>query len=206
MIKKQLQLLIALICFLLITSPISLKAANLAPLNTQDANVIESGTLEMRVGVEYLKDKKLAFDSGERNRGETRLPSLGLMLGAGKIVEIQTLFDCLCVNETDSVYGVGDVRLFTKVQLRQEDNYPAVGLNFGTKLPNASNEDRLGTDEFDFFNSLLLSKHLGNTACHLNLGMGILGNPHHNSNQDDVFCYSLGILIPAGDTLNLALE
>ncbi|MCK5306235.1 MAG: hypothetical protein KAJ66_03805 [Candidatus Omnitrophica bacterium] len=205
MIKKRLQLLIAVICFLLIISHGSLKAANLMPLDTQDANVIEAGTLEVRIGVEYLENKKLAFDSGQKNRDEARLPSLGMMLGAGKIVEIQTLFDCLYVDETDSAYGAGDIRLSTKVQLRQEDNYPAIGLNFSTKLPNASNEDRLGTDEFDFFNSLLLSKHLGNTACHLNLGMGILGNPHHNSNQDDVLYYNLGVLIPADDTLNLAL-
>jgi hypothetical protein len=189
--------------------PATLEAKSLSPLVTQDANVIESGNLEIRLGTEYFEDLNLAFDpSDDIDRDVWNIPTLDILIGAGKIVEIQAYFDGVYVDEdgSGSDYGAGDLELFTKIQMRQEDDMPALGLRFGTKLPNASNEDRLGTDEFDFLASFLLSKHLGSVETHLNLGMGILGNPYENSNQDDVLLYGAGFIFPATDNLNLALE
>ena len=184
-------------------------AKTLAPLDTQDANVIEAGSLEARLGFEYLEDLNLAFSTDtDRDRDVWNVPTLDLAVGVGKVVEIQAYFEGIHADEkdADSKYGAGDLELFTKIQLRQEDDMPAFGLRFGTKLPNASNEDALGTDEFDFSGGLLMSKHLGKVETHFNLGMGILGNPHQNSNQDDVLMYGVGVIIPATDNLNFALE
>ncbi len=208
MLKKFIILLFILnLC--LVLSPSTTAAKSLSPLITQDANVIEAGSLEVRLGLEYFEDLNIAFDTNtNRDRDIWNIPTLDLIIGAGKIVEIQAYFEGIYADENnfDSIYGAGDLKLFTKFQLRREDDMPAIAFRFGTKLPNASNEDRLGTDEFDASGLLLLSKHLGNVETHLNLGMGILGNPHKNSNQDDVFMYGIGLIIPAIDKLNFTLE
>lgn len=189
--------------------PSMVAAKSLSPLSTQDANVIEAGSLEARLGVEYSEDLNVAFSTNtNRDRDVWNIPTLDLSVGVGKVVEIQAYFDGIYADEEDSngKYGAGDLELFTKVQLREEDSMPAFGFRFGTKLPNATNEDTLGTDEFDFSGGLLMSKHLGKVETHFNLGMGILGNPYQNNNQDDVLMYGVGVIIPATDKLNFALE
>lgn len=209
MAVKKLFLLIFIIFLLLGLVNVSLlNADTLRPLATEDASTIEAGTLKLRLGAEYFKDKGLAFDTLKRDRELFVLPSLDISLGVGKMAELQVYFDGLYLDEdnSDSAYGSGDMRLFTKLQLKEENDFPAAGFKFGVKLPNAGNEDRLGTDEFDFFSWLLFSKRLGDVSCHLNLGLGILGNPYQNSNQDDVFCYGLGIIIPTTEMINLAFE
>jgi hypothetical protein len=208
MFKKVLFLICAVSLCSILMAPMA-SAKSLSPLVTQDANVIASGDLEVRLGLEYFEDINLAFDTNnDRDRDVWNVPTLDLIIGAGDIVEIQAYFEGVYADEKDfdSKYGAGDLELFTKIQLRQEDNMPAVGFRFGTKLPNASNEDRLGTDEFDFSGLLLLSKHLGKVETHFNLGMGILGNPYQSSNQDDVLMYGVGVIIPTTEKLNLALE
>jgi hypothetical protein len=199
----------AILILALLIAPATLEAKSLSPLVSQDANVIDSGDLEIRLGTEYFEDLNLAFDPSDNlDRDVWNIPTLDILIGAGRVVEIQAYFDGIYVDEdgSGSEYGAGDLELFTKIQLRQEDDMPALGFRFGTKLPNASNEDRLGTDEFDFLASFLLSKHLGSLETHLNLGMGILGSPYQNSNQDDVLLYGAGFIIPTTDKLNLALE
>ena len=208
MLKRLIVLFFVLnLCLVLIPSMAAAKT--LSPLDTQDANVIEAGSLEVRLGIEYLEDIDLAFSAdNDRDRDVWNIPTLALAFGAGKIVEIQAYFQGIHVDEEDfdSKYGAGDLELFTKFQLRQEDDMPAFAFRFGTKLPNARNENQLGTDDFDFSGTFLLSKHLGSVETHFNLGMGILGNPHQNSNQDDVLMYGVGVIIPATDKLNFALE
>lgn len=208
MLKKIVILFFVLCLSCVLILPMA-SARSLSPLDTQDANVIEAGSLEARIGLEYSEDLNLAFSTDtDRDRDVWNVPTLDLSVGVGKVVEIQAYFEGVHVDEKDfdSKYGAGDLELFTKVQLREEDDMPAFGLRFGTKLPNASNEDQLGTDEFDFSGGLLMSKHLGKVETHFNLGMGILGNPYQNSNQDDVLMYGVGVIIPATDRLNFALE
>jgi hypothetical protein len=76
-----------------------------------------------------------------------------------------------------------------------------MGLRFGTKLPNASSKDRLGTDEIDFFIQWLGSKQVGPVALHLNLGIALLDNPGFDSSnaggQDDLFTYAFGVVSPS---------
>jgi len=199
------------LCLFFMLSLISLPLGyteNLKPLMTEDANVITPGTLQLRISAEYLEDKNLAFEINNKDRDVAVLPGLNINLGLSKIVEIQAYIDGLYVDEEgyDSAYGGGDLCLFTKVKFKQETNSPAAGFRFGVKLPTASNEDRLGTDETDFYSWLLLSKHFNKASCHLNLGLGILSDPHQNSSQDDVFCYGLGFVIPLSSPINLAIE
>jgi hypothetical protein len=86
----------------------------------------------------------------------------------------------------------GDLRIATRVLFRQEpERGPAVGMRFGLKVPSASDETGLGTDEADVFAELLLSQPVGRGTMHLNVGLAILGDPTENSSQEDVVTYAL---------------
>jgi hypothetical protein len=85
--------------------------------------------------------------------------------------------------------GVEDVRL--TVQQRLPGKRIASAVNVEVKLPNAHNEERLGTDEAD----VLLSGSAGwrNAAWGWagEAGLGILGNPREAATQDDVLLFGL---------------
>jgi hypothetical protein len=81
--------------------------------------------------------------------------------------------------------------LYTKLRVIGEGKrFPVTSFYVGTKLPNTSNESGLGTDETDFFASILLSKWIGDCTLHFNGGVAILGDPDQASRQEDVFTYS----------------
>jgi hypothetical protein len=180
------------------------------PLETEAARLLPSGEVELILGVSYLRDQRFpAFTPAGfiRSQDLVRVPELGFRVGAGGWAEIQAAFDFIYLNESTAdgsptEYGNGDLRLSTKVRLLSEaERRPAVGLRFGTKLPNASKQKQLGTDETDFGAEALLSKDFGPLAGHVNLGLAILGNPgpvpgaenRDSSGQDDLFVYAVAL-------------
>jgi hypothetical protein len=177
------------------------------PLETEEAWPIDRGTLQLSLGIEYQDDNILPFDTRGRDREVLRAPVFGAALGVSERVEIQAIYDLLSLDEDrgDDEYGSGDLRLFTKIGILKESAYPAVGLRFGTKLPNANRDDRLGTDETDFFASLLFSKNIERGAVHLNAGLAILGDPRPAGGQDDVFTYGFAVVVPT-NPLELVVE
>src|SRR5262249_7224497 len=133
------------------------------------------------------------------------VPQLGLRVGAGGWAEIQASYETIYLDEqaadgrTNWQFGSGDMRIFTKVWLaREREVLPALGLRFGTKLPNANRHARLGTDDTDFNADALFSKDLGPLSAHVNLGLLLLGNSGptigHSftaGGQDDLFDYDV---------------
>src|SRR5262249_54417751 len=103
---------------------------------------------------------------------------------------------------TNNQYGGGDARIFTKLWfMRERDWWPALGMRFGTKLPNASRSSGLGTDDTDFAAAALVSKTLGPLRAHVHLGIALLGNSVPTAGdsftaggQDDLFTYAVGIV------------
>jgi len=169
------------------------------PLVTEEVDTLAPGDIELELAFEYLDDPEVAFTGQELNRGFMKLPAVGLNIGLGKIVELQADFDGIYLDQEgiDREYDRGDLRLWTKIKAKEEgDFWPALGIRFGTKLPTAADEDGRGTDEADFFALFLLSKHFGSVYTHLNLGLGILGDPNQRNSQDDVMAYGLAIEIP----------
>ncbi len=169
------------------------------PLVTEDIDILTPGDIELEAGVEYLANPGIPFSARQVNRGFIRLPALGLNIGLGKIVELQANFDMIYLEQDriDKTYDNGDLRLWTKIKARQEgSSFPGLGVRIGTKLPNASTGDNRGTDEADFFILMLFSKHFDNVYAHLNLGLGILGDPNQRTSQDDVMVYAAALEIP----------
>ena len=185
------------------------RAEWLAPLTVETAATIPSGQIDFALGASYFRNRRFPPFTPPgfiHSQNLTNVPELGLRAAIGDMVEIQASYEFIDLDEhTDAghhqTYGGGDARLFTKIYaLRERKWVPAMGVRFGTKLPNASSSARLGTDEFDFFLQWLGSKHIGPVDVHLDLGIALLGNPGFDASnsrgQDDLFTYAVGLVSP----------
>lgn len=184
-------------------------ARSLRPLETESAALLGSGETEIILGTSYFRNRRFPAFTAKGFLDSQDLitaPEIEVRIGAGDWVEIQLRYELLHLDETRSdgsehdAFGGGDAEIFTKVRfLREGEMIPALGARFGVKLPNASREDRLGTDETDFDLALLASKGFGPVTAHLNVGLQILGNPDDlegqsptaGSGQDDPFTFSI---------------
>lgn len=83
------------------------------------------------------------------------------------------------------ISGPGDFRLDTTVCVWRTDAL-STGVGWQAKLPNARNEDELGTDETDVDFGAWLGLRGGPWQGVLSLGLGVLGNPLRFADQDDV--------------------
>lgn len=185
-------------------------AYSLLPLTTEEAQTLPSGVVEGTLGINYFRNLRYPpFTPPGIIRSQTLmgLPQVAFRVGAGGWAEFQASFDMLYLDETavngktNKQYGGGDARIFTKLWFMRERNlWPALGMRFGTKLPNATRSSRLGTDDTDFAAAALLSKTLGPLTAHANLGILLLGNSGPSignsfaaGGQDDIFTYTLGV-------------
>jgi hypothetical protein len=184
------------------------QAGSLLPLQSEQAAPLPSGTVELVAGMSYFRNLRFpAFTAAGVIHEQDLItgPEIAVRVGAGDWAEVQASYEFIDLDERtvaghDSKYGGGDARLHTKVRiLRERDYWPGLGIRFGTKLPNANRDDRLGTDEADFDIQALVSKDFGPVATHVNLGIAILGNPgpdigapnRSSDGQDDLFSYSV---------------
>ncbi len=192
-----------------LASPV--RAAWLAPLVSEDPLTLPSGNMDVRFGASYFLDPTYPMFTAKgvlRSENLVTAPELGLRFGIGKRVEIQASFEMIYLDakltdgDSQSNYGNGDLRLSTKVRLFNESGWrPALGIRFGTKLPDANRSESLGTDEFDFAIEGLGSKRLGPVTAYLNLGISLLGvpgpifgvQPSNGTGQDDLFLYDVGV-------------
>lgn len=189
------------------------RAYSLLPLVTEQAETLPSGTAEAALGIAYFKDERFppfTPPGALRSQHLVELPRLGFQIGAGAWAEIQVSYETLYLDErattgqTNHQFGSGDVRIATKVRLIHErERFPAIGLRFGTKLPNANRDDRLGTDDTDFGADVLASKDFGPVVAHLNMGLLLLGNSGPTigtgfdaGGQDDLFDYAVALTSP----------
>jgi len=177
----------------------------LAPLTVETAETLPSGQIDLALGASYFHNRRFPPFTPPgfiHWQDLTSVPELGLRAAVGSLAEIQASYEFLDLDERtqdghDHTYGGGDARLFTKIYAVRERTWiPAMGVRFGTKLPNANRSDRLGTDETDFFIQWLGSKHIGDFTAHLNLGLALLGNPGPSGGQDDLFTYAVGLVSP----------
>jgi hypothetical protein len=186
-------------------------AYSLLPLVTEQAETLPSGTAEAILGVNYLKDLRFPPFTPPgvlHSLVLIGLPQFGFRIAAGDWAEIQAGYEVLYLNETTTSgqhnwqYGSGDLRMSTKVWItRERDLFPALGLRFGTKLPNANRNAQLGTDDTDFWANGLISKDLGRLSLDANLGILLLGNSgssisnvYHAGGQDDLISYSVAVV------------
>jgi hypothetical protein len=185
-------------------------AYSLLPLVTEEAQTLPSGWIEGTLAIDYFHNARYPpFTPPGIIKSQTliALPQISFHIGVGTWAEFQASYELWYLDETafdgdtNHQYGGGDTRIFTKLWFARERTWlPAIGMRFGTKLPNAKRPDGLGTDDTDFAATALLSKTLGPVTAHANMGISLLGNSgpiFGNSfgagGQDDLFTYSLGV-------------
>lgn len=178
-------------------------AWNRLPLQAEAPTVLQSGIIQFDLGLQYLSHTNFPFSAFSKDSGRDvlSLPTLGIRIGLGKRSEFQLSYEQLFVEEEvfriREMWKSGDLDLSTKIEFWQERQWlPGIGMKVGVKLPNASNDYRVGTDETDFAFSALFAKRVAFVTTTANVGLLILGNPFEHASQDDLLSYAFACSFP----------
>lgn len=183
-------------------------AAQQRPLVTEDPEPIGAGRLLIEAGLDYARDQVYPVSGLKGNLW--RMPAVGVSIGISSIAELQVdggFYNRLNISDRraaplsseltvtgDSTHDVEDVVIGTKIRLVSEKaGRPAFGIRFATKLPNASNENGLGTDTTDFLASLLAAKTVESVRVVGNFGFAILADPTRGDRQNDVLTFGASL-------------
>ena len=179
-------------------------------LDTEEALTMGQGNVraEIEVGVTKQPDASELIN----------VPTVRIAYGLSDWADIEIEYEYLVVRGSDFTdffsgtrhenfdeEGGGDARISLKV-VPYEFKSHRLGFEFTTKLPNASQDDGLGTNEADIIGKLLLSSDWGRLKTHLNLGMAVLGDPSRDGNQNDFIVWGLGGQYALSDSLTLMGE
>ena len=155
------------------------------PLRTNDAALLPTGRVRIEFGVEFLQGQKYPLSGLEGDL--TRLGVASIQVGVGEYAEFQisgVVQDVLSItNRSEPVVSptftgnttndFGNLALATKFKLLGEKGHrPALSFKFAVELPNANQENGLGTDQPQFYSSLLFKKHFGRVQVLADLGAG----------------------------------
>ncbi len=189
------------------------------PLRTEDAELLKTGRVRAEFGVEFLQGQRYSLSglSGDLIRSGVS----SIHVGVGEYAEFQisgVMQDVLSVSSRtepaipptftgNSTSDFGDLILGTKLKLAGEKGHrPAVAFKFAVELPNAKHDSGLGTDQTEFYSSLLFKKHFGRAQILADAGFAILGSPVLEGRQTDPFTYGVAAIVPVHHTINLVAE
>jgi hypothetical protein len=189
------------------------------PLKSDDAEILATGRIRLEFGVEFLQGQKYPLTGLEGDL--TRLGVVSVQMGVGEYAEFQisgVVRDSLSITSRsdpfvyttvsgNNAHDFGNLMLATKLKLFGEKGHrPAMTFKFAVELPNASQESGLGTDQTQFYSSLLFKKHFGRVQVLADLGMVILGSPVEPGKQTDPFTYGIGAVVRLHRRVNFAAE
>ncbi len=190
------------------------------PFRTDDAEILGTGRVRAELGVEFLQGQRYSLSGLEGDLA--RLGVASLHVGVGEYAEFQisgVVQDFLSISNRsanppippnvtgNSTNDFGDLVLASKLKLAPEKNLrPALAFKFAVELPNAKHPKGLGTDQTEFFASILLTKRIGRAQVNGNVGFAILGNPVVLGRQTDPITYGLALILPATRKLDLVAE
>jgi hypothetical protein len=189
------------------------------PFSTDDAEILKTGRVRADFGVEFLQRQRYSLSGLEGNL--IRLGVTSIHVGVGDYAEFQISGvgqDVLSVSnrtapaipskvQGSSTNDFGDLVLGTKLKLADEKGHrPAFSFKFAVELPNAKHDSGLGTDQTEFYSSILAKKHIGRSEIMGNIGFAILGSPVLMGRQADPLTYGLATVVPVGRGLNIVAE
>jgi len=190
------------------------------PLRTDDADLLPVGKVRTELGVEFLQGQAYSLSGLEGDL--TRLGTASIHVGMGEYAEFQisgVFQDFLTVTQRsasppippdlsgNTTHDFGDMVLATKLKLAGEKGVrPSIGFKFAVQLPNAKHDSGLGTDQTEFFASLLFSKEFKRARLIGNAGFAILGSPVLLGRQTDPLTYGAGIILHVHRNINLVGE
>ena len=137
-------------------------------------------------------------DQPSARRDEWRLSVLDAAVGLGGGGEARIQFGIQHFAEEGGLEktGIEDARLTFSWQLPVERCGAAA--HFVVKLPNAGNDERLGTDETDIFLLGSAGRTLARWGWAGQIGFGILGSPTDAGVQDDLILFGGAAWMPLG--------
>lgn len=190
------------------------------PLKTDDAELLKTGQVRAEFGVEFLQGQRYSLSG---LRGDlTRLGAASIQVGVGEYAEFKisgVAQDVLSVSSRieqppiapkfsgNSTSDFGDLILATKIKLAGEQKHrPAMAFKFAVELPNAKHDSGLGTDQTEFYSSLLFKKSLGRSQLLADVGFAILGSPVLEGRQSDPLTYGVAAIVPIMRGMNFVGE
>jgi hypothetical protein len=189
------------------------------PLKTDDAEILDTGKVRIGFGFEFLQGQRYSLSG---LRGDlTRLGVSSIEVGVGEYADFQisgVIQDFLSVSSRaepfippefsgNSTNDFGDLVLGTKLKLAGEKGRrPAVAFKFAVELPNAKHDSGLGTDQTEFYSSLLFKKRFGRSQVLADVGFAILGSPVLQGRQTDPLTYGIAAIVPIHRRVNLVGE
>jgi hypothetical protein len=177
-------------------------------LFTESPNTAGDGQLSFGIGAEYLeKDRSIPLEAPTRL---LRIPTVHTYIGLGEKVDVLIdwrgrLFAELGTGKHVSDWG--DAIVGTKINfLKGTKSQPSLGVMYLVKLPNTRRDELLGSNQTDFFLSLLAERRLGSLNVRVNAGLGILDDPEHLNSQLDIYTMGAAGTIRVSKKVNLFAE
>ncbi len=189
------------------------------PFRTDDAEILKTGRVRVGFGVEFLQGQSYSLSGLEGNL--LRLGVASINVGVGEYAEFQisgVVQDFLSVSsrtppvipptfEGNSTNDFGDLILGTKIKFFGEKGHrPAIAFKFAVELPNAKHDSGLGTNQTEFYSSVLFKKHFGPAQLLADVGFAILGSPVLQGRQTDPLTYGIATIVPVHRSVNLVAE
>jgi hypothetical protein len=189
------------------------------PLKTDDAEILKTGRVRTDFGVEFLQRQRYSLSGLEGNL--IRLGVASIHVGVGDYAEFQisgVIQDILSVSSRttpaippsftgNSTNDFGNLILGTKLKLADEKKIrPAFSFKFAVELPNAKHDSGLGTNQTEFYSSILVKKHFGRAQILGDIGFAILGSPVLVGRQADPLTYGVAAIVPVYRSLNVVAE
>lgn len=162
------------------------QASDLNPLDTERAETLGMGNLRL--------DVMFTVDSLDNDTRLYHLPGVRATYGISDITDLILSYGGLTMIEgdnIDSATGSGDLTVGLKVSPLAK-SWGTMGFLFATKLPNASDEDGLGTDMQDFYFMGLYTYALNSFKFNLNAGVHIIGDNTMTEKYHYLFAYGVG--------------
>jgi hypothetical protein len=189
------------------------------PLKTDDAEILKTGRVRADFGVEFLQRQRYSLSGLEGDL--IRMGVASIHVGVGDYAEFQisgVVQDVLSISsrttpvipsevQGNSTTDFGDLKLGTKLKLADEKGArPALSFKFAVELPNAKHDSGLGTDQTEFYASILVKKHFGRSQILGDIGFAILGSPVLMGRQADPLTYGVAAIVPVYSRLNIVAE
>ncbi|MGB7924302.1 MAG: hypothetical protein WCF57_13750 [Pyrinomonadaceae bacterium] len=223
--RKHSSSILAALLLLLLSCAVDARAQQ-RPLITEDVDIIETGTLRLEAGIDFMQDAR--FPLSGLTGDLTRVGVIGINVGLSPNVEFQidgVLQNYLSINSvtvpapiplgfspltTNSTNDFGDFTLSTKIKLRAETKRgPSLGFKFGVQLPNSNQGRGIGTNQTNAYGLVLAGKKFGERGrvnLFGNLGIGILSAPLQPFVQNDVLLYGFAGIIRINKQFNFVGE
>ncbi len=182
--------------------------AGMRPFHVETADLLPAGEVELDAGLSAAWDARRALFPDDQGR-DLRAPVLGLRTGLGSWAELRVegdLYRRFDPDDGSTADGAGDWRFGTKLRFGPSGARQAWAAWLGVKLPVASDNEGLGTNETDVEARVLWRLSAGPGTLDVNGGVVLLGAPFRERSQVDLLTYAAAYRFSVGESVEVGAE